>query len=41
MNWLTKIKTFGDKIKKIYKKNFQQKKKLQIQIGQAVAKVQF
>ena len=41
MNWLTKIKTFGDKIKKNLQKNFQQKKKLQIQTGQVVAKVQF
>ena len=41
MNWITKIKTFGDKIKRNLQKNFQQKKKLQIQTGQAAVKVLF
>ena len=33
MNWLTKIKVFGDKIKRNLKKNFHQKKKLKILSG--------
>ena len=41
MNWITKIKTLGDKIKRNLKKNFLQKKKLKIRTGQAVAKDQF
>ena len=33
MNWLTKIKVFGDKIKRNLKKNFPQKKKLKTLSG--------
>ena len=33
MNWLTKIKILGDKIKEILEKNFPQKKKLKILSG--------
>ena len=40
MNWLTKAIKFGEKIKKVLKKDLQ-KKKLKILIGQVVAKVQF